>query len=104
VDFFFRDCITLTSCWREPAGGREGVVGSGEACAEDQQSRRSAGRRGDSVIIVELAVLEREPFPNSTREIFEELREASRGGYADYYSITYERLEKEMESTGHALH
>ena len=30
------------------------------------------------------------------REIFEELREASRGGHADYYGITCERLEREM--------
>jgi assimilatory nitrate reductase catalytic subunit len=30
------------------------------------------------------------------REIFAELREASRGGNADYYGITYERLDREM--------
>jgi assimilatory nitrate reductase catalytic subunit len=30
------------------------------------------------------------------REIFEELREASRGGHADYYGITYERLDAKM--------
>src|SRR5437867_3984218 len=30
------------------------------------------------------------------REIFAELREASRGGHADYYGITYERLDREM--------
>jgi assimilatory nitrate reductase catalytic subunit len=30
------------------------------------------------------------------REIFEELRRASRGGTADYYGITYERLDREM--------
>lgn len=32
----------------------------------------------------------------STREIFEELRIASKGGIADYYGITWERVEKEM--------
>lgn len=32
----------------------------------------------------------------STREIFDELRRASRGGIADYYGITYERLDEEM--------
>lgn len=31
----------------------------------------------------------------SAEEIFEELRRASRGGRADYYGITYERLKKE---------
>ena len=33
-------------------------------------------------------------FP-STREIFEELRVASKGGIADYYGITWERIERE---------
>jgi assimilatory nitrate reductase catalytic subunit len=32
----------------------------------------------------------------SSREIFEELREASRGGPADYSGITYERLERDF--------
>jgi assimilatory nitrate reductase catalytic subunit len=32
----------------------------------------------------------------SSREIFDELREASRGGHADYYGITYERIDREM--------
>jgi assimilatory nitrate reductase catalytic subunit len=35
------------------------------------------------------------PF-NSPREIFDELRLASRGGLADYYGITYERIDREM--------
>ena len=30
------------------------------------------------------------------REIFEELREASRGGYADYYGITYEKIDRQL--------
>lgn len=35
-------------------------------------------------------------FPySSAEEIFEELRVASRGGIADYYGITYERIERE---------
>jgi assimilatory nitrate reductase catalytic subunit len=34
-------------------------------------------------------------FP-STREIYEELRRASRGGIADYYGITWERIEREL--------
>lgn len=32
----------------------------------------------------------------SSREIFDELREASRGGHADYYGITYEKIDKQM--------
>ncbi len=34
------------------------------------------------------------PF-NEPREIFEELREASRGGLADYYGITYEKIDQQ---------
>jgi assimilatory nitrate reductase catalytic subunit len=32
----------------------------------------------------------------STREIFDELREASRGGIADYYGITYEKIDRQL--------
>jgi assimilatory nitrate reductase catalytic subunit len=35
------------------------------------------------------------PYRN-TREIYEELREASRGGHADYYGITYEKIDRQM--------
>jgi assimilatory nitrate reductase catalytic subunit len=35
------------------------------------------------------------PF-DSARAIFDELREASRGGPADYYGITYEKIDREM--------
>src|SRR5204863_9970322 len=32
----------------------------------------------------------------SSREIFDELREASRGGIADYHGITYEKIDRQM--------
>jgi assimilatory nitrate reductase catalytic subunit len=32
----------------------------------------------------------------SSREIFDELREASRGGHADYFGITYEKIDRQM--------
>jgi len=36
-------------------------------------------------------------FPyHSSREIFDELREASRGGHADYYGITYEKIDRQL--------
>ncbi len=36
-------------------------------------------------------------FPyRSAREVFDELREASRGGHADYYGITYEKIDQQM--------
>jgi assimilatory nitrate reductase catalytic subunit len=33
---------------------------------------------------------------NSPREIFNELRMASRGGHADYYGITYEKIDRQL--------
>lgn len=58
-----------------------------------------ANARTDTEIICELARrLGKETyFPyTSAREIFEELREASRGGIADYYGITYEKIDQQM--------
>jgi assimilatory nitrate reductase catalytic subunit len=55
--------------------------------------------RLDSEIVCDLArrLGKAKFFPFTTpREIFEELREASRGGHADYYGITYEKIDREM--------
>ena len=55
--------------------------------------------KGDSFVYIELAkrLGKEKYFPyNSTREIYDELREASRGGHADYYGITYEKIDKNM--------
>jgi assimilatory nitrate reductase catalytic subunit len=55
--------------------------------------------RQDSRIICELAARmgKGRYFPfTSSREIFDELREASRGGAADYFGITYEKLDEQM--------
>ncbi len=57
-----------------------------------------AHARPDSEIICDLArrLGKGEFFPyRSTREIFDELRVASKGGIADYFGITYERIDKE---------
>ncbi len=55
--------------------------------------------RGDIWIICELARRlgkgEYFQYPGS-RQIFEELREASRGGVADYYGITYEKIDQSL--------
>jgi assimilatory nitrate reductase catalytic subunit len=54
--------------------------------------------RIDSEIICDLArrLGKAEYFPfKHPREIFEELRRASQGGLADYYGITYERIDQE---------
>lgn len=53
----------------------------------------------DSKIYIELArrLGKEQFFPyKEPREIFTELREASRGGVADYAGITYERIDREM--------
>ena len=56
--------------------------------------------RSDARIICDLAAkLDRGKYfhyPNGTRDIYEELRIASRGGLADYYGITWERIEREL--------
>ena len=52
--------------------------------------------RRDSEIVCDLArrMGKGKYFPYTTpREIFDELREASRGGHADYYGITYEKID-----------
>jgi assimilatory nitrate reductase catalytic subunit len=55
--------------------------------------------RTDTAILCDLARrLQRgQFFPfESPREVLDELREASRGGHADYYGITYERVDENM--------
>ncbi|HKF57504.1 MAG TPA: molybdopterin-dependent oxidoreductase [Blastocatellia bacterium] len=55
-----------------------------------------AGARADWAIICDLAARlgYRDKFSySSTREIFDELRTASRGGVADYYGITWEKID-----------
>lgn len=55
--------------------------------------------RGDCVILCELAqrLGAGDLFPyRNTQQIFDELREASRGGVADYYGITYEKIDRQM--------
>jgi assimilatory nitrate reductase catalytic subunit len=55
--------------------------------------------RRDSEILCELGRRLGRPelFPfQSSREILDELREASRGGIADYYGITYEKVDRQM--------
>jgi assimilatory nitrate reductase catalytic subunit len=55
--------------------------------------------KSDALIICDLAARlgkgEYFAFP-STREIYDELRVASKGGLADYYGITWERIEQEL--------
>ncbi len=55
--------------------------------------------RADYSILIDLAqrLGKGKYFPyHTTGEIFDELREASRGGVADYYGITYEKIDRQM--------
>jgi assimilatory nitrate reductase catalytic subunit len=79
----------------------EGVVCSAEGRV--QKINRAVDPPGealsDAVIICDLArkLGKGEYFPyTSTREIYDELRVASKGGLADYYGITWERIEQEL--------
>jgi len=103
IDFFLSETachadVVLAGSLQEE---EEGVVCSAEGrVIHIQQAVTPPGRaKLDSQIICDLAkhLGKQQYFPYShPREIFDELREASRGGVADYYGITYERIDKEM--------
>ncbi|HEY4572852.1 MAG TPA: molybdopterin oxidoreductase family protein [Thermoanaerobaculia bacterium] len=103
VDFFlsetahFADVVLAGSLQEE----EEGVVGSAEGrVIHIQKAVDPPGNAWqDSRIYIELAKrLGKEKFfpYREPREIFEELREASRGGIADYYGITYEKIDQQL--------
>jgi assimilatory nitrate reductase catalytic subunit len=103
VDFFlsetaqYADVVLAGSLQEE----EEGVVASAEGrVLHIQKAVDPPGNAWqDSRIYIELAKrLGKEKFfpYKEPREIFEELREASRGGLADYYGITYERIDQEL--------
>ena len=103
IDFFlsetahYADVVLAGSLQEE----EEGVTCSAEGrvihiqCAVDPPGNA----RRDSEILCDLArrLGKGRFFPyKEPREIFDELREASRGGIADYYGITYERIDREL--------
>jgi assimilatory nitrate reductase catalytic subunit len=103
VDFFlsetaqFADVVLAGSLQEE----EEGVVASAEGrVIHIQKAVDPPGNAWqDSRIYVELAKrLGKERFfpYREPREIFAELREASRGGIADYYGITYEKIDERL--------
>ncbi len=86
----------------QPAGGgrRRRLHAEGRV-HQDQQGGRSAGRRalGRLDHLRSRAPPREGPvlrLPARTREIFDELRLASQGGIADYYGITWEKIEHEL--------
>ncbi|HEV2689216.1 MAG TPA: molybdopterin oxidoreductase family protein [Bryobacteraceae bacterium] len=103
IDFFLSETahhadVVLAGSMQEE---EEGVVCSteGRVIKINKAVDPPADARGDADIICDLARRLGKghlfPYP-STREIFEELREASRGGHADYYGITWEKIEQQM--------
>ena len=89
------------SFWREACRKRRKALAcsvEGRVIHIQQAVDPPANARRDSEIICDLARrLEGPVLPvRNPREIFEELREASRGGHADYYGITYEKIDAQM--------
>ncbi|HLH17412.1 MAG TPA: molybdopterin oxidoreductase family protein [Bryobacteraceae bacterium] len=100
IDFFLSETaqhadVVLAGSLQEE---EEGVTASMEGrVIHIQKAVEPPGNaRADSAIICDLArrLGRGEFFPfREPREIFEELRRASRGGIADYYGITYEKID-----------
>jgi assimilatory nitrate reductase catalytic subunit len=103
VDFFLSETahhadVVLAGSLQEE---EEGVVGSAEGrVIHIQKAVDPPGNAWpDTKIYLELArrLGKEKYFPfKSNREIFDELREASRGGIADYSGITYEKIDRQM--------
>ncbi|HSP04223.1 MAG TPA: molybdopterin oxidoreductase family protein [Acidimicrobiales bacterium] len=90
------DVVLPGSAWAES----EGVVANSDAlvCKINKAVDPPGEAKPDMWILAEIArrLGKGEHFPDQTpREVFDELRRASAGGRADYYGITYERLEAE---------
>lgn len=103
VDFFLSETaryadVVLPGSLQEE---EEGVTCSAEGRVIHIQRATDppANARRDSEIVCDLAARlgKAKYFPfRAPREIFDELREASRGGHADYYGITYEKVDSQM--------
>jgi assimilatory nitrate reductase catalytic subunit len=103
IDFFLSETamhadVVLAGSLQEE---EEGVTASAEARVIHIQKAVDppANARRDSEIICDLAgrLGRGQYFPfREPREIFEELRLASQGGIADYYGITYEKIDAQM--------
>lgn len=103
IDFFmsetaqYADVVLAGSLQEE----EEGITCSAEGrVIHIQKATDPPGNaKTDTWIICELARrLGKEKFFNytSTREIFDELRVASQGGHADYFGITYEKIDQQL--------
>ncbi len=102
IDFFmsegsrYADVVLPGSAWSED----EGVTcnSEGRVVKINKANEPPGEARVDWWIIQEIARrMGRDKYFNfnSSREIFDELRTASRGGNADYYGISYEKIERQ---------
>jgi assimilatory nitrate reductase catalytic subunit len=89
------DVVLPTTQWAEEEGTMTNL--EGRVLRRQRALDPPAGVRSDLEVIY--AIAERlgagEYFSSDPREVFSELRRASAGGAADYYGITYERIEQQ---------
>jgi len=91
------DVILPTTSYMEDTGTITNL--EGRVVLREGNRRKLGETKHDWEILCQIAnVLGKEPYfsYSSAREIFEELRRASKGGTADYYGITYQRLKEEQ--------
>ncbi len=102
IEFFlsetarYADIVLAGSLMEEEEGTTTNV--EGRVIHHRQAVSVPEGARADSQIICDLAqrLGQGDKFHyNSSRELFDELRVASKGGVSDYYGITYERVDEE---------
>lgn len=103
IDFFlsetarYADIVLPGSLMEEDEGTTTSV--EGRVIRHRKAVDPPAGAREDWRIICDLAARlgQKERFNySSPRDIFEEIRHASRGGISDYHGITWERIDQEM--------
>jgi assimilatory nitrate reductase catalytic subunit len=89
------DVVLPTTQWAEEEGTMTNL--EGRVVLRRAASTPPPGARSDLEalhgIAERLGIADR--FPSKPREVFEELRRATSGGPADYYGITYERIQRE---------
>jgi assimilatory nitrate reductase catalytic subunit len=94
------DVVLPVTQWAEEEGTMTNL--EGRVLRRRRLQAPPAHARSDLEVLHGLATRLGEPgyrYPTAPREVFEELRRASRGGKADYSGISYERLD-----AGEALH
>ena len=105
IDFFLSetaqhaDVVLAGSLQEEEEGVTCQRRRRGSSTSRRRSTRRATpGRTREIICDLARRLGKRRVFPVHVepREIFDELREASRGGIADYYGITYEKIDAQM--------